>query len=252
MASGIRRRARSTMRPRTLRPLVHDRSQRPDVALYARLVPRWCSTEGAALAAAATLVAVAFALSHARPLAGRPAPPRAGVDASRWPCSRSPPAALWWGAGDRLEPGRRSGSSSCSAPSSTCRGWRSARLPAGWAPRSATGRRRRSWRSLSAFAAGVMAVAPLAGAVPADGLPKGSRPVRAAAPRPRRGGLGRGPRSSCIGGALLVGVAAAGAAATDARPDRRRAPGRLALGNVLIAARHAHPVGQRHARRPAR
>lgn len=87
---------------------------------------------------------------------------------------------------------------------------------------------------LSAFAAGVMAVTPFTGPVPSDELPQGSDVF---------GALPRILAAVCSGGAALVIVAGAlwsawrlvkgqdrGAAGSAA------APGRLAVGNVLIAA----------------
>jgi hypothetical protein len=87
---------------------------------------------------------------------------------------------------------------------------------------------------LSAFAAGVMAVTPFVGPVVADELPEGSDVF---------GPLPRILAAVCSGGAALVIVAGALWSAWRVLRGRRRAaagwtaaPGRLALGNVLIAA----------------
>jgi hypothetical protein len=91
---------------------------------------------------------------------------------------------------------------------------------------------------LSAFAAGVMAVAPFEGVVPADDLPKGSDVL---------GPLPRILAAVCSGGAAIIIIAGALWSAWRLVQGRRRAladgapagataaPGRLALGNVLIA-----------------
>ena len=86
---------------------------------------------------------------------------------------------------------------------------------------------------LSAFAAGVMAVAPFEGPVPADELPKGSDVL---APLPRI------LAAVCSGGAALIIIAGALWSAWRLLRGRRRGaagasadPGRLALGNVIIA-----------------
>ena len=86
---------------------------------------------------------------------------------------------------------------------------------------------------LSAFAAGVMAVAPFEGVVPADDLPKGSDVL---------GPLPRVLAAVCSGGAAVIIIAGALWSAWRLVRGRRRGaaggaadPGRLALGNVLIA-----------------
>jgi zinc transporter ZupT len=87
---------------------------------------------------------------------------------------------------------------------------------------------------LSAFAAGVMAVTPFDGAVPADDLPKGSDVL---------GPLPRILAAVCSGGAALIIIGGALWSAWRLLRGRRRAgsagapvePGRLALGNVIIA-----------------
>jgi hypothetical protein len=86
---------------------------------------------------------------------------------------------------------------------------------------------------LSAFAAGVMVVAPLQGPVPADDLPKGSDLL---------GPLPRILAAVGSGGAALIIIGGALWSAWQLLRHRRRGgavpadPGRLALGNVLIAA----------------
>jgi hypothetical protein len=86
---------------------------------------------------------------------------------------------------------------------------------------------------LSAFAAGVMAVTPFVGPIVADELPEGSDVF---------GPLPRILAAVCSGGAALVIVAGALWSAWRAVRGGRAAagspaaPGRLALGNVLIAA----------------
>ncbi len=88
---------------------------------------------------------------------------------------------------------------------------------------------------LSAFAAGVMAVAPLEGPVPANDLPQGSDVF---------GPLPRILAAVCSGGAALVIIGGALWSAWRLLRSRERGaagpapvdPARLALGNVLIAA----------------
>jgi hypothetical protein len=86
---------------------------------------------------------------------------------------------------------------------------------------------------VSAFAAGVIIVAPLEGPVPSDDLPKGSELF---------GPLPRILAAVCSGGAALVIIGGALWSAWQLLRYRRRGgtvpvdPGRLALGNVLIAA----------------
>src|SRR4051812_26150997 len=87
---------------------------------------------------------------------------------------------------------------------------------------------------LSAFAAGVMAVTPFTGPVTGDELPQGSDVF---------GPLPRILAAVCSGGAALVIVGGALWSAWRLVRGRRRgaagaaaAPGRLAIGNVLIAA----------------
>ena len=93
---------RSTMRLPTLRPSCNV--HKGIVVASLRFGLRWCSDRRAPSAAAATLVAVAFALSHARPLAAPPAPPRAGLDVSLAMFAVAS-GALWWAAATGLEPG---------------------------------------------------------------------------------------------------------------------------------------------------
>ena len=242
MASGIRRRPRSTMALHVT-PLVHTFTKR-SAPLY-RLGVRWSAAEGA-LGAAATLVAVAFALSHARALAGRPAPPRAGLDDLPGDVRDRLRRALWWGAATGWSPAA-SGCSSSSGRSSTCRGWRSARSTC-WAARRLGDRHRRRSRPVLGLRAGVMAVAPLTGAVPADGLPRAatcSSRCPACSPRwvPASAAL------VVIGGAVLSAWRLWRGHRTPRAGVSAR---RLALGNLLIAARDARPLGERHARRAAR
>jgi hypothetical protein len=86
---------------------------------------------------------------------------------------------------------------------------------------------------ISAFAAGVMAVAPLEGPVPPDDLPTGSDVF---------GPLPRILAAVCSGGAALIIIGGALWSAWQLVRHRRRGgvvpadPARLALGNVLIAA----------------
>ena len=105
--------------------------------------------------------------------------------------------------------------------------------------RAAPGGRRRARRlvvAVAGFAAGVMVRRPAARRrSPADELPQGADVFGAAAPRPRRGRLGRGRarRSSAARCGRRGGCCAAGA--RGRRRGRRSPPARLALGNVLIA-----------------
>ena len=192
-------------------------------------------TTDAALAAAATLVAVAFGLSTLdRWLRGRRAHELA------WTVSLALFAlgagALWWGA---------------------ARGWSAASfrvfylagavLNVPWLALGTvyllagvhTGDRVRTWLiGLSGAAAGVVLVAPLRAAVPPDALPKGSE-VFGPAPR----------LFAAVGSGAAAVVIIAGAVWSAARVLRGRspalkgaasrqvgAPRRLALGNVAIAA----------------
>ena len=191
-----------------------------------------------------TLVAVAFALLHARALARPAAPPRAGVDgrAADVRARRRRPLGRRRG---RAGTGRRSGSSTCSAPSSTCRASPSARSTcsagqrAGDRSRSGSRCWRRSppgswpWRRSTA---------------PIVGHRRCPRAATSSAPLPRiLAAVGSGGAALVIiGGAMLSLVAGAGR--TRAPPGRGVAPHpeRLAVGNVLIARGHARASAQRH------
>ncbi len=104
---------------------------------------------------------------------------------------------------------------------------------------------------LSAFAAGVMAVAPFEAPVPADELPKGSDVL---------GPLPRILAAVCSGGAALIIIGGALWSAWRLLRGRRRpgSAGRDRRAGTLGARQRdhcggdAHPVGQRHAQRPAR
>jgi len=102
----------------------------------------------------------------------------------------------------------------------------------------AWGDRVRSWLvGLSGFAVGVMLVAPLRDVIPADDLPEGKRVF---GPLPRvLAAVGSGAAAVVIiGGALWsawrVGRGRSSAISGNARTVAR--PGRLALGNIVIAA----------------
>lgn len=194
------------------------------------------STEGA-LGAAATLVAIAFALSTLdRWLAGRRRHELAWTISLAMFAIAS--AALWWGA-----------ASGWSAATFRVFYLFGAVLNVPWLALGTVyllgGRRLGDLTGavlalVSAFAAGVLAVAPLEGPVSVDGLPKGSDVF---GPLPRAlAAVGSG-----LGALVLVGGALVSAwqlwrsrrgTSTAKVPGGTRAadPGRLALGNVLIAA----------------
>ena len=251
MASGIRRRARSTMRRASLAPPTCTMFTKGSTPRYASASCRWRGDRRRRpSAAAATLVAAAFALSHARPLAGPPAPPRAA-----WthlaghvhgglgqPLGGAPPPA---------GPSPRSGSSSCSAPSSTCRGWPSAPSTCSGGRRAGAGRAPPAWRCCRPSPPASWPSTPFDGPVPADEPARGLRRVRAAAPHPRRGVLGRG-RARDRRRRAVVGVAAAARPPARPRAGAGAGPGRLAARQRAHRRRHARPVGQRHAERPPR
>lgn len=194
------------------------------------------STEGA-LGAAATLVAIAFALSTLdRWLAGRRRHELAWTISLAMFAVAS--AALWWGAAAGWSP-------------ATFRVFYlfGAVLNVPWLALGTVyllgGRRLGDVTGavlalLSAFAAGVLAVAPIEAPVAVDGLPKGSDVF---GPLPRAlAAVGSGLGALVLVGGALVSAwrlwrSRHGAGTTSASsPARAADPGRLALGNVLIAA----------------
>jgi hypothetical protein len=186
------------------------------------------STEGA-LGAAATLVAVAFALSTLdRWLAARRRHELAWTISLAMFAIAS--AALWWGAATGWSPA-----------SFRVFFLFGAVLNVPWLALGTVyllgGRRLGDPTAavlalLSAFAAGVLVVAPLEAPVPSGGLPKGSDLF---GPLPRvLAAVGSG-----VGALVLIGGALLSAwrlwRGQPAASSRTTSPGRLALGNVLIA-----------------
>ena len=226
------------------RALVHKGPGR----LYAR--PPMVQHARAPSAAAATLVAVAFALSTLERWLAAPPPPRAGLDdlaghvrhRLRPPCGGAPRPG--WSRADvpGLLPVRRH-------PQRAVAGARH-RLPARRAGGSAT-RRRRCWRCCRPSPPACWPSPRSPARCRADGLPQGSDAVRPAAPRAGRRRLGR-RRARHHRRRAAVGLAAAArapagrgsGAPSSARPAgaRQRADRR----------RHPRAVGQRHAHRAAR
>ena len=209
VASGMRRRGRSAgmtdhvrhscTRSQSTTAVWHDDS-RDTCSRVSRLVHRRqvattvVAPMNVALAAAATLVAVAFALQHVRPLAAPAPPARAGVDDLAG-AVRARVGALWWGEArgwsldsvPGLLPRRRDPQRAVARRSarSTC------------SPASASGDRVRAWLVCSAGSrAGRRAGRPDSqGPVSRARVADGQGRVRCLPPRPRRGRVGRRRRS---------------------------------------------------------
>ena len=201
----------------------------------------------AALAAAATLVSLAFALSHPRALAGPTAPPRGARGRSRSSCSPLGSLALWVGAAHRLErvvvqgllPVRRHPERPVPRPrhGRTC-----------WPGHGADDGGPRIVSLLAAFAAGIVVGAPLdRSLIDPDVLPQGSE-VFGAGPRIAAAVGVRRRRHGDLRRRRVERVAAASPGRSARRRsdvDPRRPPGRWPT--CFIAAGHAR--AQR--RRPA-